>query len=295
MHILTGILLVITSTFMFTVGQVFIKFLSSEIPITHIIFWRCLSGLIILFFLALGKKRLLPAFWELSRRSGLWLVFRGIVGTAVMFSFFIAISLADLGDVGALVNISPVFAVTFAWVFLGEKLHNLMWISLGLAVSGVLLISNPFGGMFSLAYILLILAASGHGFTLTTIKKLNDFGVDRWLIVAPFMSLGALISLPFLFIHPRDYSLKILLFLLAMGVTTTTGQLLLTASAKYLRVQTISILNLMTIFELMFLGYLFFHEEINPAKLFGGIIIFTASVLAIYGSYRRSASLKNQP
>jgi drug/metabolite transporter (DMT)-like permease len=278
---ISGFLLVISATVIFTAGQTLIKMTACDISVFHIIFWRGVVGVIALIIIPMSKGSLVPAFKKLKKGHTIWLLLRGFFGAACMILFFTSLSMADLGEVGAFININPLFTVIFAAVFIKERHSLTAWLAVFTAIIGVFLIRNPFIQGFTAVHILLLATAVLLGFTFICINKLKTQGVESWLIVLVFTGISLIVSIPGMLIFHSPYTKELFLYLILIGLFTTAGQVLLTHSGKYIKAHSISIIALFSVFEMMMAGYLFFNEVITIQKIAGGLFIITASVLVI--------------
>ncbi len=287
-----GLVFVILSTLAFVCSQSFIKAIgdSNEIDSFHIVFWRSVIGLIIVFSIGLKRKRVVSSFKEMDKSTLRWLIIRGVVGATVMLVSFIGLAMPDtsLSEFGALSNINPVFAVIFAWIFLKEDLNWKVWLSLLIAIIGVFTV-NSFSLSFSTGNILIILSAIGEGFVMVCIRKLKVNGVDSWLVVVPLLVFGLIITFPRVIFTLTPYSIKTICYLIAVGGASTLGQLLLTSAAKYVKARTISILGLLSVFELTLVDIVKGLGVTFP-KIFGGLLIVLSSVIIIMISVGKNKS-----
>jgi drug/metabolite transporter (DMT)-like permease len=238
----------------------------------------------------LKRKRVVSSFKEMDKSTLRWLIIRGVVGATVMLVSFIGLAMPDtsLSEFGALSNINPVFAVIFAWIFLKEDLNWKVWLSLLIAIIGVFTV-NSFSLSFSTGNILIILSAIGEGFVMVCIRKLKVNGVDSWLVVVPLLVFGLIITFPRVIFTLTPYSIKTICYLIAVGGASTLGQLLLTSAAKYVKARTISILGLLSVFELTLVDIVKGLGVTFP-KIFGGLLIVLSSVIIIMISVGKNKS-----
>ncbi len=290
-----GIILQLSSTFFFTASSAFIKSaseISTHVNSFHLMFWRSVIGLIIVLLIGLKRKRFFASFRELKKVTGFWLVIRGFIGGITMLSIFTAISIGgDLGEVGALHKLSPIFAAVFAVFILKESLNIKLLFPIAIAITGVFFIRNPFTTSFGLEHILILFGAMGTGFILNVIRKLRIYGVESWLIVAVLLVSSLLISAPKVIIDKPIYPLEALLFMIGAGVSSTVAQLLVTSASRYLQAKISSILSLLSVFEFMIIGYLIFSEDVNSYKVTGGILIVISSAITILISISRNKTV----
>jgi drug/metabolite transporter (DMT)-like permease len=278
---ISGFLFVLSATVLFTAGQSLIKVSAVDVSVYHIIFWRGVIGIIVLLIIPLSRGSFMSAVKRLEKKHIIWLLFRGISGAVSMVLFFTALSMADLGEVGAFININPIFTVLFAAVLINEKPGLNVLLAVIIAVSGVFLIRNPFVSGFSTVHIIIFITAVLFGFAFTCIKKLKTWGVESWLVVLVFTAISFLVSVPGMLLTLEAYTLELFVYLVLVGIFTTVGQVFLTQSGKYIKAHSISIIALISVFEMMISGYLFFDEVITLQKVAGGLFIVAASVMVL--------------
>ncbi|MFW5799319.1 MAG: DMT family transporter [Spirochaetota bacterium] len=287
---LIGIISLIIATLGFTSSQIFIKYSAVEVDPFHIAFWRCLIGLIIVFAMAVKNKRLTAPFREMDKSRIKWLIIRSLVGTGAVYTVYLALSLpnSNLGELGTIVNINPVITVILSWLILKEKLDIKVWFTLILALSGVFMVENPFTKTgFTLSHIMMLIAAFFISMEIISTRKLNILGVDKWLIIASFLSLALLIAIPKLIIDMKIYTFNTFISLVLVGILDIIGHFSITTSSKYLKARTVGIISLITVFESMILGVLIFDEIVTCIKFVGACLIIVASSMAIILSIRR--------
>lgn len=291
---LIGVALILISTLFFTMSTVCLKSASDDIDSLHLMFWRSLIGLSIVFGIALKNKRFLSAFKELNKNSWKWLIIRGLAGGFTMFSYFTAVTYADLGEVGSLHKLSPVFSVVLGYFILREKIDIKVWVAVILAITGVFFIRNPFVSKFGIAHMLILMAAMGSGFVVICVRKLKLSGVDTWLIITALLITALTVSLPRMILDFRIYQSQTYIFVLGAGIASTIGQLLTTTAAKYIEAKTASILGLFSVFEIMLAGIVIFGEGVSVYKISGAVLIVSSAMIVILFNLNKSKTVINK-
>lgn len=133
-----GLALLTLSAFLFATMGVFIRQASHTVNNETIVFFRNLTGsLMLLPLLAIHGTALLKT--QVLYKH----VWRSVVGLAAMYGFFYAIAKLPLASAMVFTYSSPVFIPLIAWVFLNEKITPRMMIAAVLGFGGVLLICRP--------------------------------------------------------------------------------------------------------------------------------------------------------
>jgi drug/metabolite transporter (DMT)-like permease len=282
--VITGIILMVIATIFFTLGQVFVKYAIQGIDFFHMIFWRALINLLVVLFIGLiNINRFVTQFKTLNVESTRWLILNGIFGAIAMISTFLAVTLGELGEVGAITNTKPIFVVILAYIILKEELNYKIWIALIIALAGVFMIKNPFSSSFDcIPFIVMIIATLSMSLQAVSIRKLRLLKIDTWIIVGSFVFLGTVVLLPkVLWEGVSEYTTTGIVYSIMTGIMLSIAHILMTSSAKYIPAKMISILGLLGVFEMMFFGTLLFDEEPELIKILGGNLIVISSVLTI--------------
>lgn len=107
-----------------------------------------------------------------GKEKGL-LISRAIFGTLSLSLFFIAIKLMPLGSAVTLRYLSPVFGIILAVLFLKEKVRNIQWLYLMMAVIGAGIIKGFDPRIDTLGLIVIVLSALFSGMVYVLIRKIG--------------------------------------------------------------------------------------------------------------------------
>lgn len=100
----------------------------------------------------LGTLFLLPlAIWEQQNRlpninwlTGLCLIYLGILGTVIAFNWYYrGIKILGAAKAGIFINLVPVFAAIFSFIFLQESFTPILFVGGGCVLIGVSLVNQP--------------------------------------------------------------------------------------------------------------------------------------------------------
>jgi len=139
MENLRGILLVIVAMAAFTVEDMFIKTLSSAIPVGQILMMLGIGSATIFALLSRrgGQRLFAPAAW----RPVFFL--RALCEAVAAICFTTALSLVDISVVASVFQATPLVITMGAALFLGEQVGWRRWSAICLGFMGVLLIIRP--------------------------------------------------------------------------------------------------------------------------------------------------------
>jgi len=264
-----GILLTLGSVVFFALMAVLVKAIPN-VSSYQTTFFRFAIGLGIIGILSLfgiinlkfnDKKNL---FW------------RGLVGGAAVYLFYLAILKLGVGKGSVYIYSYPIFATLFSMIILKEKVEPIKFVVIFISFAGLVLLSVG-GGKGSLDglgfYELIAIAGSViTGLAVVFVKKLHDSDnsyaiffsqciVGFWMFLVPSGATQA------------SGNMNELLLLVLVGVVATIGQLFMTEGYKYVNVATGSLLQSMVpVFNLLS-GWLIFHEQFSTVEMLGAFVI----------------------
>ncbi len=269
-----GIKYMLISTLCFSTMQSLVKY-SPEIPIFEHIFFRSIIGwLLCVFFLKKDGVSLLG-------KNNKMLIFRGLVGSGSMFSFFYLLSRIPFGTAVAFKYLSPVFTTALAVLILKEKLKFVQWIFLLISFSGILLVKG-FDPRISFSDLTIgLLAAFSGGLLFIIIRKIGED--DHHLVILHyFMLISTLISGILCvdnFVWPNLFQAAIIL---VIGLIGFTAQNFFTIAIQQQdQVSFLSILRYTEAIYALIIGYLWFNETYSYLSMLGMCMIFFGVVLSM--------------
>lgn len=161
--------------FMFGMGLIplndlLIKLMSDHLSIFQIMACRAAFS----FAMVLLIPSLLPALFRLSLRTMLRLVFRGYCLVSAMLLFFLPLATLGLAEVTAIFFTAPLIISLLSVPLLGEKLGIYRIAALIVGLIGILLIVQPGGSKFQLAYLMPIGSAISYAAFQLVTRYLRD-------------------------------------------------------------------------------------------------------------------------
>ncbi|MFN3293535.1 MAG: DMT family transporter [Gemmobacter sp.] len=159
---MTGILLAIGGSLVFSVNDVAIKFLSGDYPLHQVVLVRAVIGLA---FLA-GVIATTGGHWGQLRttRGGTHLL-RALVVIASNATYFLALAALPLADAVALAFVSPVFITLLSIPMLGERVGPHRWAAVAVGLIGTAVMLRPGAGAFQPAAVLVLISAACYAFS----------------------------------------------------------------------------------------------------------------------------------
>ena len=274
-----GIALMLVSTLGFAIMHALIRHVSAELHPFQIAFFRNFFGIFVLlpWFLRYG---LTPLH---TRRFGLHAL-RAAINVMAMFAYFTALSISPIAQVTALGFTAPIFAAVLATVLLGEVVRLRRWTAIALGFLGAVVILRPGFEALDRGSLLTLFSALAWAATLIVIRVLGRS--ESSITITSYMNiLLALLSLVPALLVWRTPEGVAWLWLLAIGVTGTLGQVAVAQSLKEAETAVVTPFDFFKLPWVALFGYLFFGEVPDAFVWLGGAMIFAA---ACYLAYREA-------
>jgi len=171
------------SSFLFSFTGGFAKDLSTYMNSIEVVFFRNISGVIIILF-AIYKN-------PLKQKGGkpFLLFIRGFVGFSALLMYFYNIAHIPLAEAMTFNKISPIFTALFSYFLLKEQLSKLGWSGILIGFVGILFITNPALDGLSKSDYFGVLSGVGAALAYTSIRELRKYYESR-AIVLSFMVVG---------------------------------------------------------------------------------------------------------
>ncbi|MEP3347751.1 MAG: DMT family transporter [Litoreibacter sp.] len=271
-NIARGIALMVAATLMFTLMDVFAKALSTRVDTVQTLWARYLVQMIAVTLIVSPRLRRVVH----TRHLGLQ-IFRAIVLLATTGFFFFGFKKMSLIETTALMQISPIFIMVGAAVFLGERFGVRRALAAVVALIGAMIILRPGTEAFT-PYALLTLCGTICYSTYALATRYVGRDEDVWTSLFYTGSVAALVlcvMVPF-FWQPLEMS--DVPHLLGVGLFGTMGQLLL---IRALSMAPASVLAPFTYVALIFSsiwGIVFFSNFPDGPVYIGALVIVGAGL-----------------
>jgi drug/metabolite transporter (DMT)-like permease len=257
----------------------------AEAPALAVSFYRvALASLILLPFAGGDARRSWPT---LTSRQQVLLIGSG-VALALHFATWIAsLSHTSIASSVLLVNTAPVFAVVFAWIFLGERAPGVVLVAIPVALVGAAVIAlgdhaaspgSLFGNLLALAGAVTLAAYQVIGRGLRAALPLNAYILGVWSTAAVCLAAtAAAFGVPLAGYGARTWVAFVALAL----VPTIGGHGLANRSLRVLPAPTVGLFLLGEPVGASILAYVLFGEIPGPWTLVGGAIVLGALALVL--------------
>jgi len=271
-NVARGIALMIAATLMFTLMDVCAKALSTRVDTVQTLWARYTVQMVVVTLIVSPRLRSVVH----TQRLGLQ-IFRAFALLATTGFFFFGFKKMSLIETTSLMQISPIFIMIGAAVFLGEQFGLRRAIAAGVALIGAMIVLRPGTEAFT-PYALLTIGGTICYSTYALATRYAGRGEDVWtslFYTGTVATLVLFVMVPF-FWQPLEAS--DLPYMLGVGLLGTMGQLLL---IRALSMAPASVLAPFTYVALIFSsvwGVVFFSNYPDGPVYVGALVIVGAGL-----------------
>ncbi len=253
-----------------------VRHAGTEIHPFVLIFYRNFFGMLIIVPL------LIRSGWGGLRTSHFRLLFlRGFLGIIALLAWFYSLVHVPLTEATALSFTAALFTALAAIVFLGERVRFRRWAAIVAGFVGVVVVLRPETDSFNPLLLLVLFSTLFWALSITLIKFLSR--TDSALSLVAWMSiLMSILSLPFALYFWQWPVGEQWLWLLAIGVLGTLGNLCM---VKAISLADTSLVMTIDFFRLIWgalIGYYFFGDQMSISTWVGAVIIFSSGAYIIF-------------
>ena len=278
-----GILYMLVASFLFALTMVFAKLLSASMGSVEVTFWRNAIGLIVIALISFNKP--------IQNVGGkpFTLIFRGIIGTIALLTFFYTISATTLSNAIVYAKTEPIFTALLAFFLLREKLQSSAIIAIFIGFVGVAMLS---GMSLGYLHIMGILTGFLSAIAYTSVRSLKAY-YDERSVVLSFMLSGVLIPAvlmysahyvksnffafaltPFILPSGNDW-----LWIALMGIAAAFGQIYMTRAYFFAKAGIISTVSYSVVLFATLFGVLLGDMLPTLMVIGGGFLIILSGII----------------
>ena len=263
-------LIFLGSALCFALLAVAAKLASHTLPGEVVAFFR--------FFLMLVPFALRP---RLAREALTWergdlLLYRGVFGGTAVLLYFLAIEHLPVGLATLLNYSSPIWAVLFAALFLGERTRPVLLVPFALALAGMVLATGALNdpdhplrlGVWVGAG---LLSSVLSGAAVASIRAARR-SESSWSIYGSFTLCGLLVTAPFALAKLRWPTPGEAALLVAVGASSVGAQLLMTYAYRWVTNLQAGVFAQLTVVVAMALGVVLLGDRFAPSQLVGAAL-----------------------
>ena len=220
---LTAFAIVIGTVFLFALGEVMTKYLTTRYPVELIMIIRSVVSLILI--LAFIWPKIGRNLWKINRTR--WVLLRGLILALASLSIGHALRLMPVGETISILYSFPILVMIISIPLMGEQVSALNWVFTTLGFAGVLMVARPGGDLENLgvtfALLTALLAATLHIMTRVLTKTETSYALLFYsiLISVPCSGLLALFTWEGYFPNMMDLGLIALLGIIINAVSYT--------------------------------------------------------------------------
>lgn len=252
-----------------------VKYLSTDVAPTQLVFFRNLMALAVLLPWLMRK-----GFSAFKTQAIGFHLSRGLAGLAAMYLFFYVIGHIPLAQATLVLLLAPFLIPVIGRVWLKEFVTRQTWFAIFIGFVGVFVFLNPTTAVLSPLLALAFVAAVLAAFTKTLIRQMSTTESSS-KIVFYFSALSTLLSAIPLLWWAEPIATEQWLGIIAMGALAVTGQLSMTKAYALAPAAKVGVFTYSSVIFAALMGYWFWHEPITWHMVSGAIIITVAGYLAL--------------
>ena len=281
---LIAISLMIISGLFFVLMHSAVKYLSKEVHIFEIAFFRCA---LVIFVLAPVIIQQGKTIFKTKQPKMQFL--RIITNSVAMLCFFYGISTTPLAQLTTLGFTVPIFATILAVIFMKEKIRLRRTTALIIGFIGTIVVMRP-DISIELGALLIIFSSFLWSICLIFIKKLTQ--TDSAVTISLYFGIG-MIPATFILAFPVMEAIDMRQFtiLVFIAVTGTLAQTIMNTALKKGELALLLPFDFLRLIWSVLIGYVLFAEEPTFTLWIGGFLIIGSTTYIAW----REAKLKNRP
>jgi drug/metabolite transporter (DMT)-like permease len=277
-----GVAYVSGSICIFSLGNVLVKYLAADYPVSEILFFRSFFALIPIFgVIWRGGKA--DVFY--TRRPIAHLV-RATMWLLSFYCWFFAVKLLPLADAAAFSFTAPIFLTVLSMPLLGERVGPHRWAAVLVGFVGVVIMSRPTGDMLQIGALYGIANALFYALGSLGVREMSRTEKSETIVFYTqlFGSVLSSLSLFFVWVTP---SWSDAAGMAVVGLAGGVGQYLMTQAYRYAPAAVIGPFTYTSIIWSVIFGYIFWQDLPGP-EVVTGVVIVAASGLYILHRETRS-------
>lgn len=287
-HIALGMWAAAGAFLMFTIMNVFAKYLSANHSVIEIAFYRnlvaCVPFLMAIFMF--GRREILVI--QSKPRA---IALRAVLGTVTLITTFAAYSLMPMAETAVLLFTASLFVPVLGVAILGEKVGPYRWTAVLVGFVGVAIMVNPTGETNTLGVTLALCAALMQAFMSTLLRHMS--GHERpETITFYFFVIGTFVTglaLPFVATGPTLAEIPLFF---GIGLSGAAAQWLYSTALKNTPLAVVAIFNYSSIVWAMLFGWLIWNDWPLPIVLAGSVVVIASNMLIVWRENRLRKSIE---
>lgn len=285
---LRGIVYMCLGVLFLALGDAVAKWLGESYAPVQIIFFRTLIAIPIIMVIAHSNGGL--------RTLGTgrpWLhLLRGLIATAIMFSFILGLTLLPLAEVTAIAFAAPLFIALLSVPLLGERVEPLPLIAAFVGFAGVLIVVRPGAAGFQVGALVVLIAAICYALLMIT-ARLYGGREHLWAMVFYVTLIPLIISALLLPLSWKPPQLVHWLGFISAGVLGVGAMSFITLAFRHAPASIAAPFDYTAMVWAVLLGWLFWGELPDTWVYVGSAVIIASGLLVAF--HERRLSIKARP
>lgn len=306
-----AIALKLCAVFLFMVMAAIIKGVSGAVPPGQAVFFRSLFAIPIIALWLAQRGQLREGLIPSNLMGHVW---RGVFGTSAMALTFAGLGLLPLPEVTAIGYATPLFAVIFAAMFLGERIRLIRISAVTLGLVGVMIVIAPrlsvgaddISRAATIGAGMVLVAAILRALVQIHVRRLVQ--TDHTAAIVFYFSVTAsglaLLSAPIGWVidHPAFVwvwpARSVVLWLITAGLIGGVAQIMVTSSYRFGSASMLAPFDYASMIFAGIIGYVAFNEVPTGPIILGASLVIAGGILIIWREQQlgvdRSKSKPNQ-
>lgn len=264
---------VILAALLWSTSGIFIRILKLS-PGVFSFYRMAIPALFLFIFLKIKKVKLV--------KGPIWLLLFGSFLNAVrLFFYYISFDYTSLGNAIIILYTWPVFMTVLSLIFLKEKINLQNSILLFVAFLGIIVVfikkEFSFQDRDFIGMTIMLISSIIYSFSLLIFKKKTD-EYDGMEITFYQNIVGAVICIPFIFLHPETTIIEITLASLQGFIVGLLAFFFFFSALKKLTSVKASLLSYIEVLSTICFGLILFHEPITWNLIAGGSMILISVI-----------------
>lgn len=276
-------LFIIGHALWFSIGAVFIKYLSLDLNIFIITFFRNLFALpliSVIYYKSKDEKRMTTKSFKSH-------FLRSFIIFSSMLFWFYTLKSITIPQAVSLSFITPIITTIMAIIFLGEKPGIHRFTALIISFVGMLIIIKPDFESLNLGHLSVLIATFLWAMGNIVTKKMSIKESPK-TIVFYLNIFSVLFSIPFIIFFWQPISMKNIILLIILANVMNISHFALTKAISLAEVSFLAPFDFVRLIFAAIISYLVFREGVNLESIIGSILIIASATYI----FRREVKIK---
>ncbi|WP_414165003.1 DMT family transporter [Superficieibacter sp. BNK-5] len=265
---------IMLSALMFALAGVIVKYVSSEMDILSLVFWRNMFSFICVVLVGFFSGQL---SFKSERKSTHAL--RALFTFFALLTYFYAVQNTELSTAVLLQQTSPVFVPIIAFLVLKRLSDRYVWTGTMIGFLGVAFTSGVGTHNLNKGDLSGIISGIMGGAATITIWLMSDTESPyrQMLFFSLYTLIYSLVFLPWVW---DSFTLSLLPFLIVLGIVTTLAQFFLSVACSYASTDKIVSWTYMSVVFAALFGYVGWGEKLTTGMLAGMLLIIIGAQIS---------------